>query len=183
MKNLTSKIKECRLCGLCQSRTQAVPGEGCQTAELMIVGEAPGKNEDLKGLPFVGQSGKLLEELLAEIGIKREEVFITNVVKCRPPSNRNPEEVEVETCFPHLVGQVNLIQPRVILTLGAFAARMITNMEEPISKLRGRVFTGPGAPYVVPTFHPAYILRNRGKRDQISEDFKLVLKVLGRDKT
>ncbi len=151
----------CKLAGL--GRTQVVFGMGDASADVMFVGEGPGAEEDRQGLPFVGRSGKLLDQLLAEeLGITREQVYIANVVKCRPPGNRDPETDEIESCRPWLERQIELVAPVVLVTLGKFAAQLLLATDEPISRLRGRVHPY-GAGVLVPTFHPAYALRGGGE--------------------
>jgi len=177
---MINEIENCTNCGLSAGCKQPIEGEGNPKAKVMVVGEAPGKSEDQHGRSFIGKSGKLLNEILEEVGLGREEVYITNIVKCRPPGNRNPEAEEVDSCFPHLRTQIELIQPRVIIALGAFAARVLTDKEESISKLRGKAY-GFSDFVVVPTFHPAYILRNRNKRDLLLNDIKFAKKVLDYD--
>ena len=156
---LENKIRNCTLCQLSSLRTNAVPGDGNYNAKLMIIGEAPGRNEDLQGLPFVGQAGKLLEQMLNEINIKREEVYITNVVKCRPPENRDPTEEEIKICSPYLFQQIKLINPQIILLLGKYSLKTILNINLKISYLKGRIFIKDDR-YIMCTYHPAFIIRN-----------------------
>lgn len=156
---LEKQIRGCTLCNLSQTRTNSVPGSGNYQAKLMIIGEAPGRNEDLQGLPFVGQAGKLLEQMLNEINIKREDVFITNIVKCRPPENRDPTEQEINLCKPYLFKQIELINPKVILLLGKYSLKTILNLNLKISYLKGRVFI-KNDKYIFCTYHPAFVLRN-----------------------
>jgi uracil-DNA glycosylase family 4 len=151
----------CPRCGLAATRKHVVFGEGAADAEVMVVGEAPGQEEDRTGRPFVGRAGKLLELLLASVGLPREKVYICNVLKCRPPGNRNPMADEVEACSPYLVRQVELIRPRAILAVGNFAAQTLLRTDTGISRLRGRVHTYRGLP-LVPTYHPAALLRSAG---------------------
>ncbi len=174
MKELEEKIRECRLCNLSENRTNAVPGSGNYKAKLMIIGEAPGRNEDLQGLPFVGQAGKLLEQMLNEINIKREDVFITNVVKCRPPENRDPTEEEINICKPYLFKQIELINPKVILLLGKYSLKTILNMNLKITYLKGRVFI-KNDKYIFCTYHPAFVLRNYAKH---IEEYKYHFSIL-----
>lgn len=149
----------CPRCRLAETRRTVVFGEGVATARVMVVGEAPGAEEDRAGRPFVGKAGQLLDTLLASVGFERESVYICNVIKCRPPGNRNPEPEEVEACSPYLLRQIELIAPTVILALGAFAAQTLLGSETKISKLRGAVHDFRGIP-LVPTYHPAALLRN-----------------------
>ena len=157
--NLYKEIADCPNCELARERTQTVPGSGPVPCDLMLIGEAPGKNEDEQGLPFVGRSGALLDQLLADIELTRDDVYITNVVKCRPPENRDPTPTEVATCGDFLSRQIELVNPRVIVTLGKFAmARWFSGMT--ISKLRGQAISESGR-WIMPVFHPAYVLRTR----------------------
>jgi uracil-DNA glycosylase family 4 len=165
----------CKLHGL--GRSQIVFGVGNPEADLMFVGEAPGADEDIQGVPFVGRAGQLLTKIIEAIGMKREDVYIANVIKCRPPQNRNPEPDEVETCEPFLFRQIDIIRPKVIVALGKFGAQTLLRTLEPISRLRGRVFEYRGAK-LIPTFHPAYLLRNPSSKRDVWEDMKLVRKLL-----
>jgi DNA polymerase len=148
-------------------------GVGNPQARLMFVGEAPGHEEDVQGIPFVGRAGQLLTKIIEAIELKREDVYIANVIKCRPPENRNPEPDEVETCEPFLFQQIDTIRPTVIVALGTFAARALLRTLEPISRLRGRVYDYRGAK-LIPTFHPAYLLRNPASKREVWEDMKVV---------
>ena len=152
-------------------------GAGNPDADLMFVGEAPGADEDVQGVPFVGRAGQLLTKIIEAIGLGREDVYIANVIKCRPPQNRNPEPDEIETCEPFLFRQIEIIKPTVIVTLGKFAAQTLLRSEEPISRLRGRIFDYHGAK-LIPTFHPAYLLRNPSSKREVWEDMKLAKKLL-----
>jgi DNA polymerase len=143
----------------------------------MFVGEAPGRDEDQQGIPFVGRAGQLLTKIIEAIGLRRDEVYIANVIKCRPPNNRNPELDEIETCQPFLFAQIDAIQPKVIVALGAFAVKTLLQREDAISRLRGRVFDYRGAK-LVPTFHPAYLLRSPDKKRDVWEDMKTVRSML-----
>jgi uracil-DNA glycosylase len=165
----------CKLHGL--GRKQIVFGVGNPNADLMFVGEAPGGDEDIQGIPFVGRAGQLLTKIIEAIGLAREDVYIANVIKCRPPQNRNPEQDEVDTCEPFLFQQVDVIKPKVIVALGTFAARALLRTLDPISRLRGRVYDYRGAK-LVPTFHPAYLLRNPASKRDVWEDMKLVRELL-----
>ena len=158
-------------------RRQVVFGVGSPTAALMFVGEAPGEDEDRQGEPFVGRAGQLLTKIIEAIGLTRQQVYIANVIKCRPPGNRNPEADEVGTCEPFLFQQIAAIQPRVIVALGKFAAQSLLRSTEPITKLRGRSFDFRGAT-LVPTFHPAYLLRNPPAKREVWEDMKKVRELL-----
>jgi uracil-DNA glycosylase family 4 len=165
----------CKLCSL--GRTQVVFGKGHAKARLMFVGEAPGEEEDQRGEPFVGRSGQLLTKIIEAIGLSREQVYIANVIKCRPPANRNPEPDEVASCEPYLFRQIDVIQPRVIVPLGKFAAQSLLKTMDPITKLRGRQFDYRGA-VLIPTFHPAYLLRNPSAKREVWEDMKKVREIL-----
>ena len=164
----------CLRCPLHESRTKVVFGSGNADAELMFVGEAPGQQEDLQGLPFVGRAGKLLDELIEEIGLTREDVFVANVLKCRPPGNRDPQPEEIDTCRPYLHRQVELIEPRIICTLGNFATKLITRSNRGITSVHGRPQVhdlGARTVRVLPLFHPAAALRSTGTLGQLREDF------------
>jgi DNA polymerase len=171
-------IGDCTRCKLhTLGRTQIVFGVGNPDADLMFVGEAPGADEDVQGIPFVGRAGQLLTKIIEAIDLKREDVYIANVIKCRPPGNRNPDPDEVETCEPFLFRQIDIIKPKVIVALGKFAAQALLRTLDPISRLRGRVFNYRGAK-LIPTFHPAYLLRNPASKREVWEDMKLVKKLL-----
>ncbi len=171
-------IGDCTRCKLCKlGRKQIVFGVGNPNAGLMFVGEAPGRDEDIQGIPFVGRAGQKLTQIIEAIGLKREDVYIANVIKCRPPENRNPEPDEVEQCEPFLFRQVDTIKPKVIVALGTFAARSLLKTTDPISRLRGRVYDYRGAK-LVPTFHPAFLLRNPNCRREVWEDMKKVRAIL-----
>jgi len=172
---LEKQIDGCTRCKLSQGRTTIVFGSGNPNADLMCIGEAPGAEEDVQGKPFVGRAGQLLTRMLQSVGWNRDEVYITNIVKCRPPGNRNPEPDEIASCQPFLLAQLAAIQPKVILALGSFAAQTLLKTRESISKLRGRVHPY-GSMVLVPTFHPAFLLRNPGPeyRRMAFEDLKLV---------
>ncbi len=175
--SLATLIEECTRCPLYKTAKHAVPGTGDQSAELMCVGEAPGANEDETGQPFVGQAGGLLTKILAAIDLTRDQVFITNVLKHRPPGNRNPAPNEVEACSPYLVRQIQMIKPKVILALGTFAAQTLLETKTPIGKLRGAVHRYYGIPLIV-TYHPAALLRNPAWKRPTWEDVKLARHVL-----
>jgi uracil-DNA glycosylase family 4 len=166
-------LGDCQRCGLARSRTNIVFGSGNRDARLMFVGEAPGSDEDRQGLPFVGRAGQLLTKIIESIGLKREDVYICNVLKCRPPGNRNPEPIEVETCSPFLKSQIAAINPQIVCCLGTFAAQTVLGMKVPISKLRGQFHEIDGIRYIA-TFHPAYLLRNASKKREVWEDMKTI---------
>ena len=172
---LYREAADCTLCPLAETRTKVVFGAGNADADLMFVGEAPGAEEDRQGLPFVGRAGALLNELLEGIGMTREDVFIANVLKCRPPGNRDPQPLEIESCRPYLERQIELIRPAVIGTLGNFSTKLITNSQTGITKVRGtpQVHTLGGLPvFVMPLFHPAAALRTPSLLDTLREDFR-----------
>lgn len=175
--SLHAAIKDCVKCPLGKTRTKFVFGAGDPHAKLMFVGEGPGRDEDLQGLPFVGRAGQLLTKIIEAIGMKREDVYIANIVKCRPPNNRPPEPEEVRECWPHLSAQINLIQPKVLCALGSYAARNLLGVETPISALRGKFHFIDGIP-VMPTYHPAYLLRNPNDKGKVWEDMKKVRDLL-----
>jgi uracil-DNA glycosylase family 4 len=175
---LRQAVTECRACGLCDSRTTTVFGVGDPQPDWLVVGEAPGEQEDLQGEPFVGQAGKLLDNMLHAIGLDRQrKVYIANVLKCRPPGNRNPDPAEVAQCEPFLRRQVELLRPRIILAMGRFAVQSLLGSAEPIGRLRGRVHQYQGVPLVV-TYHPAYLLRNLPEKAKAWADLCLALEQL-----
>jgi uracil-DNA glycosylase family 4 len=167
--------RRCKLGGL--GRRQIVFGVGNPDADLMFVGEAPGGDEDIQGIPFVGRAGQLLTKIIEAIGLTRDQVYIANVIKCRPPNNRNPEPDEVETCEPFLFQQIDVVQPKVIVALGTFAAKTLLRTQDSISRLRGRVYTFRGA-QLIPTFHPAFLLRSPERKRDVWEDMKKVRALL-----
>lgn len=169
------RCTRCKLGGL--GRRQVVFGTGNAKADLMFVGEAPGADEDVQGEPFVGRAGQLLTRIIEAMEFTRDEVYIANVVKCRPPANRNPEPDEIATCEPFLVEQIALVRPRVLVALGTFAAHALLRTDTPISQLRGRIFPYHGA-QLIPTFHPAYLLRSPDKKRETWEDMKKVCALL-----
>jgi uracil-DNA glycosylase family 4 len=169
---VAAEVRSCTRCDLCRTRTRAVPGEGPATAEILFIGEGPGLNEDRQGRPFVGAAGQFLDELLAQAGLKRNECFITNVVKCRPPENRDPEPVEIAACAGYLDRQIALLKPKLIVTLGRFSmARFFP--DERISRIHGKLRNINGQ-LVLPMFHPAAGLRNPDTRTALMQDFKQV---------
>ena len=178
---LRELIGDCRRCGLSASRTNLVFGEGNQQARLVFVGEAPGADEDHQGQPFVGEAGGILTRLVEAMGLQREQVYICNVLKCRPPANRNPHRDEITTCAPFLQQQLQLIKPDVIVALGTFAAQTLLENKEAISRLRGQFHLWHGIP-LMPTFHPAFLLRNKEQKQHywdVWHDMQLVLQKLG----
>jgi uracil-DNA glycosylase family 4 len=176
--SIREDIGDCTRCKLCTlGRRQIVYGVGNLHADLMFVGEAPGRDEDAQGIPFVGRAGQKLTQIIEAIGLTRDDVYIANVIKCRPPENRNPEPDEVEKCEPFLFRQIDTIKPKVIVALGTFAARSLLKTDAPISRLRGRVYEYRGA-QLIPTFHPAYLLRNPSCRREVWDDMKKVRALL-----
>jgi uracil-DNA glycosylase family 4 len=172
---LQAEVAQCSLCALCNTRSQSVFGSGNSHADWMIVGEAPGQSEDQQGLPFIGNSGLMLTEMLRAIDLSREEVFITNSVKCRPPDNRKPKAIEVESCKTYLLQQLALIKPRIILALGHVAAQALLNTELPIEQLTGKIHTFNDTPVVV-VYHPAYLLRVLPDKRKAWQDLKFALR-------
>ena len=180
LEEISDAVWACRRCELAEGRTNAVPGFGNASARIMLVGEAPGRNEDLQGKPFVGAAGKYLTELLGYAGLTREEVFIANVLKCRPPSNRNPRPEEIEVCTPFLRDQVRTIEPEYLVTMGNFSTKFVLRTERGITGLRGSVHvTGPFT--VFPVFHPAAAIYDRSKRDVLEADFRALGRLLGNE--
>jgi uracil-DNA glycosylase family 4 len=176
-------LGDCTRCKLHRlGRRQIVFGVGNPSAELMFIGEAPGHDEDLQGIPFVGRAGQLLTKIIEAIDLRREDVYIANVIKCRPPENRNPESDEVASCEPFLFRQVQVIGPRVIVALGTHAAQTLLRTNDPISRLRGKVFRY-GDACLIPTFHPAYLLRSPERKRDVWEDMKKVRAILRGDDT
>jgi DNA polymerase len=169
---------DCSRCKLhTLGRKQIVFGVGNPNADLMFVGEAPGADEDTQGIPFVGRAGQLLTKIIEAIELQRDDVYIANIIKCRPPENRNPEPDEIEQCEPFLFRQIEVIKPKVIVTLGKFSTQTLLRTLDPISRLRGRVFDYRGAK-LIPTFHPAFLLRNPSSKREVWEDMKLVKRLL-----
>lgn len=182
LEKIAHQVRQCCKCGLGTSRTNAVPGEGNFNARIVFVGEAPGADEDAQGLPFVGRAGKLLTKIIEACGLKRSDVFICNILKCRPPQNRDPKPDEITSCLPYLQKQLEIINPDVIVALGAHAARTLLNSNDSIGQLRGRFheyFTAPDKPPIklMATYHPAYLLRSYSdeNRRKVWDDMKKVL--------
>ncbi|MGE5282778.1 MAG: uracil-DNA glycosylase [Chloroflexota bacterium] len=178
---LFREVESCRRCPLHETRTKAVFGSGDADAELMFVGEAPGADEDRRGLPFVGRAGQLLNELLAGIGMSREDVFIANVLKSRPPGNRDPQPLEIEACRPYLFSQVRLIEPKVVCTLGNFATKLLSGNPAGITKVRGAPQVhelGGRTVFLLPLFHPAAALRTPAVKETLRGDFGLIAELL-----
>lgn len=177
---LREEIGDCRRCKLSKGRKNIVFGEGNPGAYLMFIGEAPGRDEDLQGRPFVGEAGQLLNSLIGRMGFSREDVYIGNIVKCRPPMNNDPEDDEIEACIPFMERQVEIISPKVIMALGRISAHALSGGKVPITRLRGNFLEYKGIP-LMPTFHPAYLLRNKEDKKLVWEDALKVLKKLGRE--
>lgn len=175
---LRQEALTCRRCALETTRTSVVFGTGNPNADLMFIGEAPGRDEDLQGEPFVGRAGKLLTDIILAMTLERSQVYIANIIKCRPPGNRNPEEEEIASCRPFLQRQIELIDPKVIVTLGSFAFQSLFGTTEAISRARG-TWRQMGEIRVMPTYHPAYLLRNPSSKKEVWEDMKQVMAVLG----
>ena len=173
LENLRNETVGCQKCPLSKTRTHLVFGVGNHKAELMFVGEAPGRDEDLQGEPFVGRAGQLLTKIIEAIGMKRTDVYIANVLKCRPPGNRNPLPEEIVLCMPYLIKQIDIIKPKVLCALGTFAAQTLLNTKAPVGTLRGRFHEYQGIPMMV-TYHPAYLLRNPNDKAKVWEDMKKV---------
>jgi len=181
LENLRAAIGDCKLCKLCSGRTHIVFGVGNPRAKLMFVGEGPGRDEDLQGEPFVGRAGQLLTDIITKgMKLRREDVYIANVVKCRPPENRNPEPDEVAACEPFLKKQIDLVRPQIIVGLGKFAVQTLLQSKVPITKVRGTWHSYHGIK-LMPTFHPAYLLRNPADKKLVWEDIQKVMKELRGD--
>ena len=176
---LAAAIARCKRCSLHRTRTQTVPGQGSPRPDILFVGEAPGADEDAQGLAFVGRAGQLLTKMIAAMGYRRDEIFIANILKCRPPENRPPLPDEMQTCLPYLKAQIALLKPKVIVALGATAIRGLLNLDRGITKLRGQWFAFEGIP-LMPTYHPAYLLRNEAAKPETWADLQDVLRRLGR---
>ncbi len=181
LETIATAVAACTRCGLCEKRKNSVPGEGHAEAELMFIGEGPGADEDRQGRPFVGAAGQLLDKMINAMGFERSDVYIANIVKCRPPGNRTPEEDEAAACMPWLEQQINIIQPKIICTLGNTPLRALSgNPKAGITRMRGKEFMWQDIP-VIPTFHPSYLLRNAEAKKPCWEDLKLVVSKLGRE--
>jgi len=181
LKDLNKEISNCTKCNLSKTRTNAVPGDGNSNTDVLFIGEAPGRNEDLKGKPFVGRAGEVLDKLLDSIGLGRKDIYIANILKCRPPKNRNPLASEINTCTPYLDKQIEIIQPRIIVPMGNFATSYILEKynlkKEKISNVHGNKFfvnTITGKIEIIPIFHPAVVTYDKNKMSQMKEDFKKI---------
>jgi DNA polymerase len=173
LEEIRKELGDCKRCKLHRTRRTIVFGEGNKKAKLMFVGEGPGYDEDVQGRPFVGKAGQLLTKIIQSIHLEREDVYIANIIKCRPPENRNPEPDEIKSCFPFLMKQIQAIQPKIICALGTFAAQTLLQTDAKISSLRGRTFDLQGIK-VLPTYHPAFLLRNPDKKREVWEDMKQI---------
>lgn len=179
LKKLKENIGDCRKCRLHEGRTHLVFGVGNPDADLIFIGEGPGRDEDMQGIPFVGRAGQLLTKIIGAMGLKREDVYIANIVKCRPPQNRNPEQDEADTCIPYLIKQVEIIQPKIIVCLGSVAVKHLLKTEDKITQIRGKLTEWNGIP-VMPTYHPAFLLRNPNMKRPVWEDMQEVMAFLSR---
>jgi len=182
MEQIINDIKKCEKCELCKTRTQAVPGDGNLKAEIIIVGEAPGKNEDIKGVPFVGRAGKILDEMLLKIGLERKDIYITNIVKCRPPENRDPTPNEKKICSEHLDKQIEKMKPKVIVSLGRHSGKYLFEkygLEFPgIGEAHGKSFKTESGLVLFPIYHPAAAIYNQKLKKDLEEDFQNLIKIL-----
>jgi DNA polymerase len=176
--DVRKELGDCKRCKLHRTRRTIVFGEGYEKATLMLVGEGPGYDEDVQGRPFVGKAGQLLTKILQAINLPREEVYIANIIKCRPPQNRNPEPDEIQSCHPFLMKQIDVIQPKIICALGTFSAQTLLQTDTKITALRGKLFDLEGIK-VIPTYHPAFLLRNPDKKREVWEDMKKIAELLG----
>jgi len=188
MDEIAETIRNCQKCPLYLTRQHAVPGEGSYSSSVIFVGEAPGEVEDLHGKPFIGKAGQLFSKILQSVQIKRKDIFITNMIKCRPPGNRNPSKSEIEVCLPYLESQIALINPKIIVTLGNISTKFLLDSNEGISKLRGKWFTWIGGIKIFPMFHPSYLLRHEettpGSPKELTwRDIKELKKMLDQVKT
>ncbi len=177
LEDIRADIGDCERCKLCSGRTNIVFGVGSPNADIMFIGEGPGQDEDVKGEPFVGRAGQLLTRMIEAMGLKRDDVYIANIVKCRPPNNRNPEPSEIETCYPFLLRQIATVSPKMLIGLGNVAVKALLGTEMGITRLRGQFHQVAGID-MMPTYHPAYLLRNEYKKKDVWEDLQQVMKKL-----
>jgi uracil-DNA glycosylase family 4 len=177
LEDVREALGDCRRCPLCKTRANLVFGEGNLHAELVFVGEAPGADEDSQGRPFVGKAGQLLTRIIVAMGLQRQDVYICNILKCRPPDNRNPRPEEIAACEPFLIRQLQAIRPKIICALGTFSTHTLLKTDTPIGLLRGRFHSYQGIE-LMPTYHPAYLLRNPGAKRQVWEDVQKIMKAL-----
>jgi len=178
LESVRAAVSNCTLCGLSKTRSNTVFGEGKSDAALMFIGEAPGRDEDIQGRPFVGRAGKLLTDIITAMGLRREDIYIANILKCRPPENRNPLPGEISKCSSYLSAQIRFVRPKVICALGKFASQTLLDTDTPISCLRGKFHDYCGVK-LMPTYHPAYLLRNPSSKKEVWEDMKAIAKELG----
>ncbi len=176
--DVRKELGDCKRCKLHRTRRTIVFGEGDEKASLMLIGEAPGYDEDVQGRPFVGKAGQLLTKILQSINLPREEVYIANIIKCRPPQNRNPELDEIQSCNPFLVKQITVVQPKIICALGSFSAQTLLQTDSKITALRGKLFDLEGIK-LIPTYHPAFLLRNPERKREVWEDMKKIAELIG----
>ena len=176
--DVRKELGDCKRCKLHRGRKTIVFGEGNERATLMLIGEGPGYDEDVQGKPFVGKAGQLLTKILQSINLPREEVYIANIIKCRPPQNRNPEPDEIQSCSPFLMKQIQVIQPKIICALGAFSAQTLLKTDVKITALRGKFYDLEGIK-VIPTYHPAFLLRNPERKREVWEDMKKIAELIG----
>ena len=179
LEEVRKELGDCKRCKLHRARRTIVFGEGNEKSTLMVIGEGPGYDEDVQGKPFVGKAGQLLTKILQSIQLPREEAYITNIVKCRPPQNRNPEPDEIQSCSPFLMKQIRVIQPKIICALGTFSAQTLLRTETKITALRGKLFDLDGIT-VIPTYHPAFLLRNPERKREVWEDMKKIAELMQR---
>ena len=177
LEEVRKELGDCKRCKLHRTRQTIVFGEGNEKATLMLIGEGPGYDEDVQGRPFVGKAGQLLTKILQSINLPREEVYIANIIKCRPPQNRNPEPDEIESCHPFLMKQIKVIQPKIICALGTFSAQTLLKTDVKISALRGKFYDLEGIK-VIPTYHPAFLLRNPERKREVWEDMKKIVELI-----
>ena len=177
LEDVRKELGDCKRCKLHRGRKTIVFGEGNEKATLMLIGEGPGYDEDVQGRPFVGRAGQLLTKILQSINLPREEVYIANIIKCRPPQNRNPEPDEIQSCHPFLMKQIQVIQPKIICALGAFSAQTLLKTDVKITALRGKFYDLEGIK-VIPTYHPAFLLRNPERKREVWEDMKKIAELL-----
>ena len=182
LEEVRKELGDCKRCKLHRARRTIVFGEGNESAKLMFIGEAPGYDEDVQGRPFVGRAGQLLTKIIQSINIQREEVYIANIIKCRPPQNRNPEPDEIQSCNPFLMKQIRAIQPKIICALGTFSAQTLLQTDVKISALRGKFYDFEGIK-VIPTYHPAFLLRNPERKKEVWEDMKKIAEWLNNNQT
>ncbi len=176
--DVRKELGDCKRCKLHRTRRTIVFGEGNEKASLMLIGEAPGYDEDVQGRPVVGKAGQLLTKILQSINLPREEVYIANIIKCRPPQNRNPELDEIQSCNPFLVKQITVVQPKIICALGSFSAQTLLKTDSKITALRGKLFDLEGIK-LIPTYHPAFLLRNPERKREVWEDMKKIAELIG----